>query len=220
MCRHWNMQRPDIGILNYANTGQQVNGALQNSRILRNTDLHWCFSITSTITLQYLGTSFQHFVCMCIWLHVHVFLPVSSAFFQFFFFPLSSGRNWISSFFHSSRKEPISSGRFWTLFWTKAKKMRINLQKFLQHWSYCTVLCIFVVNSHDLFLLNGLSNSYQFGQITSADTVLNLVWVYRIWYIRLHIALNRCHSNWQITVKYQILMQVLTSFYNVEISWE
>ena len=77
---------------------QQVNGTLQNSRILRNTDLQWYSNITS----QYLGTTFQHFVCTNYWLHV--FLPVSSTFFQFLpeetgrntFFPVSSilpGRN-------------------------------------------------------------------------------------------------------------------------------
>ena len=49
---------------------------------------------------------------------LHVFLPVSSDFFQFF--PVSSGRNWkkylFSSFFHSSWKKPISSGSFQTLY--------------------------------------------------------------------------------------------------------
>ena len=63
------------------------------------------------ITSQYLGTSYQHFVCMHYWFHV--FLPV--------FFPVSSGRNWkkylFPTFFHSSRmqKKPISSRSFQTL---------------------------------------------------------------------------------------------------------
>ena len=52
---------------------------------MRNTDLHWCSNITS----QYFGISFQHFVCMHYWLHV--FLPVSSSFFQFL--PEETGRN-------------------------------------------------------------------------------------------------------------------------------
>ena len=75
----------------------------KNSRILRNTDLHWCSDITS----QYLGTSFQHFVCLRYWLHMlHVFLPVSSDFFQFF--PVSSGKNWKKyPFFPVSSITPI-----------------------------------------------------------------------------------------------------------------
>ena len=97
--------------LKHAFIGQQVNGTVQNSRILRITDLHWC----SNITWQYLGTFSQHFFCMHYWLHD--FLPVSSTFFQFF--PVSSRRNWkkylFSSFFHSSWKKPISSGSFRTL---------------------------------------------------------------------------------------------------------
>ena len=55
-------------------------------------------------------SSFQHFVCM----YFSQFLPLSSIFFS-----LSSGRNWmkyfLSSFFHSSWKKPISSGSFRTL---------------------------------------------------------------------------------------------------------
>ena len=47
---------------------------LQNSRILRNADLHWCSSITS----QYLGTSFQHYM------YFFQFLPLSSIFSTFF----------------------------------------------------------------------------------------------------------------------------------------
>ena len=54
-------------------------------------------------------------LCTNYWLRV--FLPVSSTFFHFF--PVSSGRNWkkylFSSFFHSSRKKPISSESFRTL---------------------------------------------------------------------------------------------------------
>ena len=104
--------------LKHAFIGQQVNGTFQNSRILRITDLHWC----SNITWQYLGTFFQHFFCMHYWLHD--FLPVSSTFFQFF--PVSSGRNWkkylFSSFFHSSRKKPISSGSFRTLIYSEQQR--------------------------------------------------------------------------------------------------
>ena len=79
------------------------------------------------------------------------FLPVSSAFFQFF--PLSSGRNWkkylFSSFFHSSRKKPVSSGSFRTLpcwsslevgllgclVWIMMKMMAAELRKFLPQMS-------------------------------------------------------------------------------------
>ena len=86
-CRHWNMLRPKI----YWTKSQRNLAKFQNF-------LHWCYSVTS----QYLGTSFQHFVCVHIWLHV--FLPVSSTFFRFLpeetgrntFFPVSSillGRN-------------------------------------------------------------------------------------------------------------------------------
>ena len=103
-----------------------VSQKLRNFNFLRNL-MHWCYSITS----QYLGPSFQHFVCVHIW--QHVFLPVSSTFFQFL--PLSSGRNWkkhlFSSFFHSSGKKPISSGSFPTL--PTDKPITVTLLVNLQH---------------------------------------------------------------------------------------
>ena len=79
----------------------KFNETLQNSRNLRNKDPHWFPNITS----QYLGTSFEHFICMHYWLHV--FLPVFSSFF--------CKKLEEIPFFHSSRKKPISSGSFWTL---------------------------------------------------------------------------------------------------------
>ena len=111
--RHWKMLWPDIYIL-YKSWKKKP---LLHNKFKNFEEYRSAIYIDVPVLLhsQYLGDCFQHFDCMHIWLLV--FLPVSSTFFQFF--PLSSGRNWkkypFSSFFHSSRKKPISSASFRTL---------------------------------------------------------------------------------------------------------